>query len=58
MIFVDVDKTKTYLSKLIERVRAGEVSSEPRTPGLLAGRIEIAPDFDDPAPVFAELFGR
>jgi len=54
MIFVDVDQVKTYLSKLIERTRAGEVSPEPRVPGLLVGQIEIAPDFDEPPPGFTE----
>jgi hypothetical protein len=54
---VDVEKAKTYLSKLIERVRTREVSSARRTPGLLAGKIEIAPDFDEPAPGFTETLG-
>jgi hypothetical protein len=57
VIFVDADEAKTYPSKVIERVKKGEVSPEPRTPGLLAGRIEIAPDFDEPAPGFAETLG-
>jgi prevent-host-death family protein len=29
----------------------------PRTPGLLAGQIEIAPDFDELPPGFDEAFG-
>jgi len=57
MIFVDVDKAKTCLSKLIERVRVGEVSPEPRTPGLLAGQIKIAPGFGEPLPGFTETLG-
>jgi prevent-host-death family protein len=34
-----------------------EASSEPRTPGLLAGQIEIAPDFDELPPDLADAFG-
>jgi prevent-host-death family protein len=30
---------------------------EPRTPGMLAGEIEIADDFDELPPGFAEAFG-
>jgi len=58
MIFADVDEAQTYRSKLIKRAKAGEevvvaivayeASSELRTPGLLAGQIEIAPGFDEP----------
>lgn len=74
MIFVDVDETQTNLSKLIDRVTAGEEvivvdggrrvariiayeAREPRKPGLLAGQIEIAPDFEKLPTGFPEAFG-
>ena len=41
----------------VAKIVAYEASSEPRTPGLLAGKIEIAPDFDEPPPGFTETFG-
>lgn len=66
---INVHAAKTQLSKLLERVEAGEEiviarSGKPvarlaplrgarraaRTPGLLAGRVHIAPDFDAPLP--------
>jgi len=79
---VDVDKAvnihdaKTHLSRLVERVEAGEEitlarAGRPvarlvpyrrpaarRQPGLLKGKIEIRPDFDDPLPEFEDAFGR
>ena len=63
---VNVHQAKTHLSRLLDRVLDGEeiliarngksvarlvpVSSQPRKPGRLKGRIRIAPDFDDPLP--------
>jgi prevent-host-death family protein len=41
----------------VAKIVAYEASSEPRTPGLLAGRIEIAPDFDELPPELADAFG-
>jgi prevent-host-death family protein len=41
----------------VAKIVAYEASSEPRTPGLLAGQIEIAPDFDEPPLSFTETFG-
>ena len=62
----NVHDAKTNLSRLLDRVAQGEeviiaksgrpvaklvrVSSEPRTPGRLKGRIRIGDDFDDPLP--------
>jgi prevent-host-death family protein len=62
----NIHEAKTHLSRLIERVAAGEeiviarngkpvarlvpVTAEPRRPGLLKGRIRIAPDFEAPLP--------
>jgi prevent-host-death family protein len=31
--------------------------SEPRKPGMLRGRIEMKPGFDEPPPGFQDLFG-
>jgi prevent-host-death family protein len=63
---VNVHEAKTHLSRLLERVEAGEEitlaragrpiarlvpierSTEPRRPGIWAGRLWIAPDFDGP----------
>lgn len=63
---VGVHEAKTHLSKLLERVEAGEaiavarrgrvvarlVPVAPRRPrlGSMAGRIRIGEDFDDPLP--------
>ena len=63
---VNVQQAKTHLSRLLDRVQGGEeiliarngkpvarlvpVSSQPRKPGRLKGRIRIGPDFDDPLP--------
>lgn len=63
---VGVHEAKTHLSRLLERAEAGEViaisrrgrvvarlvPAEPHRPrlGTMAGRIRIAPDFDDPLP--------
>jgi prevent-host-death family protein len=41
----------------VARIVAYETSPEPRTPGLLAGQIEIGADFDEPLPGFADAFG-
>ena len=63
---VNIHEAKTHLSRLIERVEAGEEITlaragrpvarivpfrpkrEPRTPGLLKGKIWLAPDWDSP----------
>jgi len=66
MEIVNVHEAKTHLSRLLERVLAGEeiliakagnpvarltrVVREPRRPGRLKGRITISPDFDAPLP--------
>jgi prevent-host-death family protein len=63
---VNVHEAKTHLSKLLERVEAGEeiviarngtpvarlvaVPAEPRRPGRLAGRVTLGRDFDEPLP--------
>ncbi len=63
---VNIHRAKTHLSRLLDRVAAGEeiiiarngkpvaklvpVSREPRRPGRLKGRIRIAPDFDAALP--------
>jgi prevent-host-death family protein len=41
----------------VAKIVAYETSSEPRKPGLLAGQIEIAPDFDELPPDLADAFG-
>ncbi|HYZ78015.1 MAG TPA: type II toxin-antitoxin system prevent-host-death family antitoxin [Gaiellaceae bacterium] len=41
----------------VARIVAYAGSSEPRTPGLLAGQIEICPDFDELPPAFGDAFG-
>lgn len=62
----NVHQAKTHLSRLLDRVVAGEeiliarngqpvarlvpVLSQPRKPGRLKGRIRIHPEFDDPLP--------
>jgi prevent-host-death family protein len=63
---VNIHEAKTHLSRLIERVEAGEEimlaragrpvarivpfrpKREPRTPGILKGKIWLAPDWDSP----------
>ncbi len=66
MKVVNVHEAKTHLSRLLERVDAGEeiviarngkpvarlvaVSAEPRRPGRLKGRLRIGADFDAPLP--------
>jgi prevent-host-death family protein len=40
----------------VAKIVAYEASSEPRAPGLLAGQIEIAPDFDQLPGSFADKF--
>lgn len=63
---INVHEAKTHLSRLLERVAAGEeiviarsgrpiarlvpFTPEPRKPGRLKGKIRIAPDFDAPLP--------
>jgi prevent-host-death family protein len=63
---VSIHEAKTHLSRLLERVEGGEeiviarnrtpvaklvpLAAEPRRPGRLRGRIEIAADFDAPLP--------
>ena len=63
---VNIHRAKTHLSRLLDRVAAGEeiiiarngkpvaklvpVSREPRRPGRLEGRIRIAADFDAALP--------
>jgi antitoxin (DNA-binding transcriptional repressor) of toxin-antitoxin stability system len=63
---VNVQVTKTYLSRLLDRVAQGEetllarngipvarlVPARPvtRRPGALRGRITMSPEFDDPLP--------
>ena len=67
---VNIHAAKTHLSRLVERVEAGEeiviaragrpiarlipfrAQRPPRVPGLWAGRVTIAPNFDDPIPGF------
>ncbi len=66
MKVVNVHEAKTHLSRLLERVDAGEeiviarngkpvarlvaVSAAPRRPGRLKGRLRIGADFDAPLP--------
>lgn len=66
MDIVNVQEAKTHLSRLLERVGAGEeiivaragvpiarlvpMSASPRRPGRGVGRIRIADDFDAPLP--------
>ena len=63
---VNIHEAKTHLSRLVERVEAGEEitlaragrpvarlvpyrrASLPRQPGLLKGKIWLAPDWDSP----------
>jgi len=63
---VNVHEAKTHLSRLLERVEAGEeivlarngkavarlvpVRSVPRRPGAMKGRIHLRRDFDAPLP--------
>ena len=63
---VNVHDAKTHLSRLLERVAAGEeiiiarngqpvaklvaLTAQPRTPGRLKGQIRIGKDFDAPLP--------
>ena len=62
----NVHEAKTHLSRLLERVSAGEeiviarsgepvarlvpFTKAPRRPGRLKGKIRIGPGFDDPLP--------
>jgi prevent-host-death family protein len=72
MSTVNVHEAKTHLSRLLERVEAGEVVTIARAGkpiadlvphsrvdivwGTLRGRIEIAADFDAPDQELVELF--
>lgn len=63
---VNVYEAKTNLSRLLERVAAGEeillarngtpvarlcpIATTPRRPGRLAGDLRVGDDFDDPLP--------
>lgn len=65
-VTVNVHEAKTHLSRLLERVQAGEEIviaksgrpiarlvphvAQPRQPGALRGRIVVAPSFDEPLP--------
>ena len=66
MELINVHQAKTHLSRLLERVIAGEeiviaksgrpvaklvrFPTQPRKPGRLKGKIRMAPDFDAPLP--------
>lgn len=66
MAVVNVHEAKTHLSKLLERVEAGEdiviarngspiarlvpVLQEPRRPGRWKGKVKMGSDFDAPLP--------
>ena len=66
MSIVNVHHAKTHLSRLLDQVSAGDeiviarsgrpiarlvpISQEPRKPGRLKGRIQMAEDFDAPLP--------
>jgi prevent-host-death family protein len=41
----------------LAKIVAYDEPLQPRTPGMLAGQIEIADDFDELPPEFAEAFG-
>lgn len=63
---VNVHQAKTHLSRLLERVAAGEeiviaksgrpaaklvpFAQEPRRPGRLKGKVTVGPEFDAPLP--------
>lgn len=66
MRIVNIHEAKTHLSKVLERVVAGEdiiiakngqpiarlvpIGGQPRRPGRLQDKIHIGLDFDDPLP--------
>lgn len=66
MEIVNIHQAKTHLSRLLERVAAGEeiviakngrpivrvvpIRDRPRRPGRLKGRIEVAANLEDPLP--------
>lgn len=66
MDIVNVHEAKTQLSRLLERVAAGEqiiiarhgkpiaklvpFTAEPRQPGRLKGKLQLTPEFDAPLP--------
>lgn len=66
MDIINVHEAKTHLSRLLERVAAGEsliiakagkpvaklvpLQEEARRPGCLKGRMRMGPDFDEPLP--------
>ena len=66
MDVVNIHHAKTQLSRLLERVEAGEeiiiarngtpvaklvpMALQPRQPGRLKGKVKISPQFDEPLP--------
>ncbi len=66
MDVVNIHHAKTQLSRLLERVEAGEeiiiarngtpvaklvpMALQPRQPGHLKGKVKISPQFDEPLP--------
>lgn len=72
MRIFNIHEAKTHLSRILERVEAGEevliarngtpiarlspAHAKPRSPGRLKGKIRVHEDFDDPLP--AELLER
>ena len=66
MDVVNIHHAKTQLSRLLERVEAGEeiviarngtpvaklvpMALQPRQPGRLKGKLKLRPEFDDPLP--------
>jgi prevent-host-death family protein len=74
MDMINVHQAKTHLSRLLERVAAGEeiiigkngtpvaklipVRTIPRRPGRLKGKIRIAANFDTPLPKALEAAFR
>lgn len=72
MEVTNIHEAKTHLSKLVERVEAGEeivigragkpvarlvpYKKPKRKPGSLKGKIWISPDFDEPDPEIEKLF--
>lgn len=74
MDMINIHQAKTHLSRLLERVAAGEeivigkngtpvaklvpVHATPRRPGRLKGKIRIAANFDAPLPKALEAAFR
>ncbi len=66
MDVVNIHHAKTQLSRLLERVEAGEeiviarngtpvaklvpMTLQPRQPGRLKGKVKLSPEFDNPLP--------